>query len=136
MIKPWYGFSVLSLLLYGFWGYWGTLSSAEVGSRSANFYTAVGAMLVGVVCLSLMAFKLTYTPKGMMYGVLTGAATGLGTLFFLAALRQGPAIPVVMITALYPLVSTFLLVYFGSQTLTTKQFLGIVFSLIALVLLS
>ncbi|WP_367607821.1 EamA family transporter [Legionella sp. W05-934-2] len=136
MIKPWYGFTFISLILYGFWGFWGAKTSAEVGARSANFYAAVGTFVVGLLCITLMNFKPVFTVKGMTYGVLTGAATGIGTLFFLAALRLGPAIPIIIITALYPLVSTVLLIIFFDQTITLKQFIGIIFSLVALVLLS
>lgn len=136
MIKPWHGFSFLTLMLYGLWGFWGAKTSAEVGAKSANFYSALGTFIIGMCCFALMNFKPVYTMKGMTYGLLTGAATGIGTIFFIAALRIGPAIPIVVITALYPLISTILLILFFNQTITVKQIIGIVFSLIALVLLS
>jgi bacterial/archaeal transporter family protein len=136
MIKPWYGPTIASLLLYGLWGYWGAKTSSEVGARAANFYSAFGTFIIGMVCLAMMHFKPSFTLKGASFGLLTGASTGLGTLFFIQALRKGPAIPVVMITALYPLVTTFLLVIFYHQTLTIKQMLGVTLSLIALILLA
>ena len=123
-------------MLYGLWGFWGAKTSAEVGAKSANFYAALGTFAIGLLCFSLMNFKPVFTVKGMTYGMLTGAATGIGTIFFIAALRVGPAIPIVVITALYPLVSTFLMILFFNQTVTLKQLVGIIFSLIALVLLS
>ena len=136
MIKPWYGFSFFSLMLYGLWGFLGAKTSAEVGAKSAIFYSAIGSFAIGLLCFALMSFKPAFTAKGLTYGVLTGATTGIGTLFFIAALRVGPAIPIVMITALYPLVSTVLLVVFFDQSLSAKQMLGIAFSLVALILLS
>ena len=136
MIKPWYGATFASLMLYGFWGYWGAKTSAEVGARAANFYSAFGTFIIGVVCLAMLHFKPAFTLKGASFGLLTGASTGLGTLFFIQALRKGPAIPVVMITALYPLVTTLLLVVFYNQTLSVRQLLGVLFSLIALILLA
>lgn len=135
MVKPWHSATFLSLMLYGLWGFWGAKTSVELGARSALFYSAIGTMVIGLLCVAMMHFKPAFTVKGMGYGMLTGAATGIGTLFFIAAIRKGPAVPVVMITALYPMITTVLLLIFANQTITTKELLGICFSLIGLMLL-
>lgn len=136
MIKPWYMFTFISLIFFGLWGFLGAKTSAEVCAKSATFYSALGTFIVAISCILFMDFEPGFNTKGLTYGVLTGMATGLGTLFFIGALRQGPAIPIVTITALYPLVSTVLMVVFLNHSITLKQAIGILLSLFAIVLLS
>lgn len=136
MFPQWYYLSFLALVLYGLWGFWGTLTAAAVDSQSGMFYTSIGTLLAGIICLFLLKFKLQVNWSGVSYGTLTGLATGIGTIFFIAALRKGPAIPVVMVTALYPLITTILCLIFLHQTISVRQIFGIVCSITALLLLA
>lgn len=136
MFKSWQFYTLLAFLSYGSWGFWGAKTSTEVGARSAIIYSSLGTLLVAILCLSLLHFKPHFSVKGFSYGMLTGLSTGLGTVFFISALRAGPPIRVVIITSLYPLVTTALLVFFFNQTLTLRIIAGIACSLLAIVLLS
>ena len=136
MFQKWQLFTFLAFLFYGSWGFWGAKTSAEVGAKSAIIYSSLGTLCVALLALVLLHFKPQFSIKGISFGMLTGISTGLGTIFFIAALRIGTAIPIVIITALYPLVTTLLLILFFHQTLNLRIIIGIILSTLAIVLLS
>lgn len=133
---PWYFPSILALFMYGFWGYWGAKATSLIQPLSIAFYSSLGVLLAGAVALFLLDFKPEFCIKGSAYGLLNGLANGLGCLFFIMALRSGPAMPVILITSMYPLITLFLSVMFLKQTITFKQTIGMCFALLALIFLS
>jgi transporter family protein len=60
----------------------------------------------------------------------------VGFLTFFAALEQGKASTVVTLSALYPVVTILLSIAFLHEKLTMRQVTGIVFALVASVLLA
>lgn len=135
-VSPWYFPSIISLFLYGFWGFWGAKASSIIQPLSIAFYSSLGVLLAGAVALFLLDFKPEFCIKGSAYGLLNGLANGLGCLFFIIALRNGPAMPVILITSMYPLITLFLSVIFLKQSITPKQMIGMCFAVLALIFLS
>ncbi|KTC85126.1 EamA family transporter [Legionella brunensis] len=133
-LSSWYYPSLVALCLYGAWGYWGTRASSFINPLSITFYSSLGVLISGVLALVLLDFKLELSPKGGVYGFLNGLASGIACIFFIVALRKGPAMPVVLITSMYPLVTLILCMLFLKQGITFKQILGMVFALVALIL--
>jgi len=130
--RHWILFTLLSLLCYGFWGYFGNLTAKYTNAYSALFFSSIGTFAAGLICLSLLHFQPAFSAKGTMYGMLTGLATGVGTLFFIAALRSGSTAPTVFITALYPVVTLLLCVFLLNEHLTLKHVIGMVLALMAI----
>ncbi|MBT4963198.1 MAG: EamA family transporter [Francisellaceae bacterium] len=54
--------------------------------------------------------------------------------FFNAALQRGPAVSVIMIASLYPVVTALLCVMFLNQSLSIKQGIGIILTMVVLYL--
>ncbi len=129
-------FTFFSLMFFGLWGFLGAKTSTEICAKSATFYSALGFFIVAIFFILIMDFQPSFNTKGIAYAILSGVTTGLGTLFFIVALQKGPAIPIVTITALYPMVSTLLMIIFLNHTITVKQTAGILMSLFAIVLLA
>lgn len=134
MTNSWFLLSIIALLLYGSWGFWGAKAAPLIDSTSASFYSSLGVLLAGLICLSMLSFKPPMPAKGTLYSVLNGFSTGIACIFFIAALKRGPAVPVVMITALYPIVTTIMCVIFLEHQLSTRQILGIICTMMALFL--
>ena len=132
MFPQWLRLSMLCMGLYGLWGFWGAKAARLIDPKSVLFFSSLGTMIIGVLCFYLLHFRPAVTAKGVTFSILTGVCTGLGTIFFIAALRQGPVIPVVMTTALYPVVTLVLAVIFLHDHLTLTQWAGVIFSLIAI----
>jgi len=134
--SSWYLPSMVSLLLYGCWCYWGARASSLIAPLSTTFYSSLGVLFSGLLPLILLGFKPELSAKGSMYGLLNGFANGIACIFFIMALRKGPAMPVILVTSMYPFITLVLCMVFLKQGLTLKQGIGMVFALIALILLA
>ncbi|KTD05315.1 EamA family transporter [Fluoribacter gormanii] len=132
--SSWYYPSLIALCLYGAWGYWGTRASSFINPLSITFYSSIGVLISGIIALVLLDFKLDLCPKGSTYGLLNGLASGIACIFFILALRNGPTMPVVLVTSMYPMITLLLSVVFLKQGLTLKHGLGMVFAILALIL--
>ena len=136
MSMSWGLLSIITLMLYGIWGFWGAKAAPLIDSTSGAFYSSLGVLLSGVVCLFILNFSPAPVGKGSFYSVLNGLSTGLGCIFFIAALQKGPAVPVVMITALYPVITSLMCVIFLKASLNIKQVVGIFLTIVVLYLFS
>lgn len=129
-------YTFLSLVLYGLWGFFGAKTSTFLSPRLAVFFSGIGSAVIGFLCFPLTHLKIQSSFQGATFGIITGASTALGTIFFIAALQKGPQIPVVMMTALYPMITILLLFLFDNDHLSMHQIIGIILSIIALILLN
>lgn len=133
-LSSWYYPSFVALCLYGAWGYWGTRASNFISPLSITFYSSIGVLISGIIALVLLDFKPDLCAKGGAYGLLNGLASGIACIFFILALRNGPTMPVVLVTSMYPMITLMLCMIFLKQGLTLKQGLGMVFAIVALIL--
>lgn len=135
-ISTWFLPSFVALCLYGAWGYWGARASSFINPLSITFYSSLGVLISGIFALVLLDFKPELSAKGSIYGLLNGLASGIACIFFIFALRKGPAMPVVLITSMYPAITLILCMIFLKQGVTLKQTLGMCFAFLALILFS
>ncbi|HAT1882194.1 TPA: EamA family transporter [Legionella pneumophila] len=134
--STWYFPSLAALFLYGAWGYWGTRAANFINPLSITFYSSIGVLISGMIALILLDFKPELSVKGSTYGLLNGLANGIACIFFILALRNGPTMPVVLVTSMYPMITLIFCMIFLKQELSIKQGLGMVFALTALILFS
>lgn len=132
----WLIFAVITLLMWGLWGFFPKLATSYMDPKSVLVYEVIGTLIVGIVVLSLLRFKPEVHTKGITFAILTGISGGVGLLFFLFAISRGKASIVVTTTALYPLVTIILASLLLKEPITLKQGIGIIFALIAMLLLS
>ncbi len=135
-MEKWLLYSLLALFIYGLWGFFPKLAVTYIKPLSALIYEIPGAIAVGIIALVIAGFRLDCHPKGIMYAFLTGFCGMLGTLFFLAAAKQGRISIVVSMTALYPLITIILAAIFLKEPLTIKQIAGMALALAAILLMS
>jgi len=135
-MNDWFFFSVAALLLWGLWGFFPKLAVNYIDPKSALVYNTIGTVIIGAIVFFLAGFKLEFNTNGITFAILAGAAGALGGLFFLYAVSKGSLPVVVTATALYPIVTIGLAFLILKEPITLKQGLGILFSLIAIMLLS
>lgn len=135
-MDTWLIATFLSLVIYGFWGFFPKIAVAYINPQSALIYEVAGAMLIGLITLYLISFRPDTHPKGVLFAILTGVAGMLGTLFYFAAASKGKITVVVSMTALYPLITILLAAIFLKEPVTVKQIFGMFFALLAIVLLA
>ncbi len=138
----WLVWALLSLLTYSFWGVFNALAARHISANSVLFCSAVGYFFVGLVALAFIGFKPSLSVhslanRGVIYGLLVGLATGLGGLFLLVSLhRGGSASIVVPLTSIYPLATVLFNLVFLHDSITLRQGIGILLSVIGVTLLS
>ena len=129
--------AVLSVAFWGLWGFFGKLSSGGLPPRSVLFIESLVGLLIAACWMAANGFKFEATAaKAPLYAILTGIALGFGQMFFFVALSRGKASIVILMTALYPLVTIALSFLFLKEGVTWTQGLGIALALAAIPLLS
>lgn len=134
----WFALSLICLLIYGLWGFLSKLLSTELNTPSLLVYSLIGSALAIPLYLITYWDSISFEwENGWTYlGILVGIFTSSGAFFFFSAIGKGEASQVVVITSLYPLVSTILALIFLKEAVTVSQILGIILCLAGIILLS
>ncbi|MFH1242723.1 MAG: EamA family transporter [Pseudomonadota bacterium] len=135
-MKEWILPTFGAFILWGFWGFIPKVTTRYIDPRSAIVYEVLGGILVATVVFCLLNFRLETHPKGILLAITTGVLGFLGALLFLVAVSKGPVTLVATLSALYPVISITLAVFLLNETVTLKQGVGIVFALIAMILVA
>lgn len=135
-MDKWLFFSLLAFLFWGLWGFFPKIASNCISSENILIYQTLGCLLVVIFIPFLLKFQIEFNLKGVLFSFLGGVAGTLGSLFFLYAVRMGKLSAVITITALYPVVTILLAVFFLKEVLSLKQIAGIILALISIVLIA
>ena len=135
-MEIWFIYSILAMVLWGFWGFLPKLSLAHINPQSAQIWQSLGGAIAAVIYLFFVSKTLQTAPLGIASGIATGLFAFGGTLCFIFALSIGKSSVVVMMTALYPLVTMLLSFIFLHETLTITNMIGVIFAIIAIMLFS
>jgi uncharacterized membrane protein len=96
----------------------------------------LGMLPVAVGMLLHMRGKLDRDRIGISYGLLSGIATGLGTLGYFAALREQDASVVTPLTGVFPILTVALAFVVLRERLNKVQMGGMLLALASIVILS
>jgi uncharacterized membrane protein len=96
----------------------------------------LGMLPVAFGMLLQMRGNLDRKPGGVTYGLLSGVATGLGTLGYYAALREQNASVVTPITGVFPVLTVVLAFVVLRERLNKVQMGGMLLALASIVILS
>ena len=135
-MKTWYFYALTTVLVWGIWGVFSKLASAHSRPRQMLIFQSVGVLAFTLVVLGIEKFRIEPSLAGFSWSFAAGFFTFIGFLTFFAALDHGKASTVVTLSALYPVVTILLSIAFLHEKLTMRQVAGIVFALIASVLLA
>lgn len=135
-MKIWYLYAVLTVVMWGIWGVFSKLAAAHARPRQMLIFQSIGVLAFAILVLAIEKFKVERSLPGFGWSFAAGFFTFIGFLTFFAALEQGKASTVVTLSALYPVVTIVLSILFLHEKLTMRQVSGIVFALVASVLLA
>jgi len=114
------------------------LAANRIGAKGV-FWEMIG-YAPAVILYSLIVFKLKNLVQadklGIGLAIFTGAVGSFGWIGWYFLLTKGEASTVVPLTALYPALTAVLAFIFLHESVTSSKLLGILFSLIAIYLLS
>lgn len=135
-VMSWPAYSIIVMVGWGFWGFFSTLASRSMGSYEAVVYSFLGSSVVVVAMVLRKGFPSSVGTGGAIAAFLVGVIATLSFVPYVIALSKGKAAIVVPLVALYPIVTIFLSFLFLHETLTVRQFFGVVLAMLAVVLLS
>ncbi len=135
-MNSWQLFTMLTLLMWGIWGFGSKLAANAVPPKAALLFQCVGVLAFSMVILASERFHVTWNKPGFGWAFLAGFFAFVGFLTYFAALEEGPTSVVVVVTSLYPLVTIVLSLAFLHERLNLRQGVGIVLAVVAAVILS
>jgi bacterial/archaeal transporter family protein len=134
--SAWLWFALIVLLSWGIVGLLQKLSTNYLSAEWALVWLAVGFFVLEP-WLYPGHVLFTYPLRSSGWALLGGVLNALGAWALLAALKSGGKASIVApFTALYPVVVVFLAPIVLHESITLRQAVGVVFALIAVVLLS
>lgn len=135
-MSSWYLPAFLAFALWGLWAFIPKLTVQYIDPRSALFFQAVGAFAFGLVVLASLGFRPMLHERALPLALLTGVLGVGGGLAYLYAVARGPVILISILTALYPALTVLLAYVFLGETVSPRQWLGIILAAIAIVLIA
>ena len=120
-----------------FWGVWSfipKITTRYISPMSAMVYETIGAMIVGLVVLTLVDFKPDFHVKGICLAITTGILGLTGALCFLFAVKSGKVSVVAMFTSLSPVITIILGCLLLKEPLSLKEGMGILSAFVAIIL--
>lgn len=133
-------FSLLTILLWGLWGFFGKLALER---KMAPITVFLAETLVSAVIAVLFFVAVVYRSHDQpplystvnVYGILSGVALAVGLLFYYLALQGGNVSIVVPLTATYPVVAVLLGYVLLSERPTALQWIGAILVVVGAALL-
>jgi bacterial/archaeal transporter family protein len=125
----WKAYAALSALFAALTAIFGKLGVSEINSDLATFLRTIVVLGISAVIISARnewQNPAGLSPRGMVFLVLSGMATGLSWLCYYRALQSGPASRVAPIDKLSVVIVVILAVSFLGERLTWKVGLGAV----------
>jgi drug/metabolite transporter (DMT)-like permease len=123
-----------------FWGVWGAMIElpGRAGFPATLVYIVWALTMIpcAIAALAIIRWKLEYDIKSIFYGMAIGLTGAGGQIILFQALASGPAYLVFPIISLSPAVTVLLSVAFLKERTTKKHWVGIVFALLAIVMMS
>ncbi|MBI1934444.1 DMT family transporter [Candidatus Peregrinibacteria bacterium] len=134
-MPQWFLYSLVVMVGWGVWGFFGKLASHTIGPFGAVFYTMLGwVFMVGILTL-FRGIPFPVAGRGAFFSFIVGIIASLVFIPFILALSKGRASMVVTVTALYPLVTLILAFLFLHETITVRQCFGVLLAILAVILL-
>jgi transporter family protein len=132
----WLWYALLGIFLWGLWGFLSKIGSGTASPMQMQILFTLGMLPVAVGMLVQMRGKLDRDRAGITYGLLSGIATGVGTLGYFAALREQDASVVTPLTGIFPVLTVILAFVILRERLNKVQMGGMLLALASIVILT
>ena len=133
----WIPYALVATLMWGFWGFFAKIAADKIGSGYTFLASFLGSLLL--LPIYMLLFGKGFAKNVNAYYLLAAAAgisASLGTPFFYKAVSITESSSVVVLTSLYPIITTILAIGVLREALTIKKLLGIALAFMGAVLIS
>lgn len=135
-MKAWILPTIGTIICWGFWSFIPKITTRYIDPKSAVIYEVIGGVFLSVVVLAAMKFQVQTHPKGIALAASAGLLGFVGALCFLYAVSKGPVSVIAPLSSLYPILAVILAIVFLNEALTIKQGIGILFAVVAVILVA
>lgn len=132
----WLWYALLGIFLWGLWGFLSKVGSGTASPMQMQILFTLGMLPVAIGMLVQMGGRLDRDRAGIAYGLLSGIATGVGTLGYFAALHDQDASVVTPLTGIFPVLTVILAFLVLRERLNKVQMGGMLLALASIVILS
>lgn len=132
----WVQFSLFAMLIWGVWGFLGKIALNNLDWKVVYIFGGIGQMIVYLIFFVTARPSLTFSGNSTYYALIFGALGVLANIPFYQALNLGKASIVLPVSNLYPIITIILAVALLREQLTVTQGVGIMFGMVAIVLIS
>ena len=132
----WIWYALLCIFWWGLWGFLSKIGSVTASPLQMQILFTLGMLPVAAAMVLQVRGKLDRNRAGVTYGLLSGVATGIGTLGYYAALKTQDASVVTPVTGLFPLLTVLLAFFVLRERLNNVQLAGMALALASIVILS
>jgi len=136
VIMNWLMFSIITIICWGLWGFFTKLASAYLNWHQIFLVTNTISFAVSLLIFIVLKPSINVSSSGFNYALIAGLMGSLALISFNVAIKEGKAIIVVPLTALYPVVTAVLSYLILHEEITLTKGLGITLALVAIVLVS
>jgi bacterial/archaeal transporter family protein len=132
-------FAGLTILLWGFWGFFGKLAMEQNMAPTSVFLAEVFTSAVCAVPVLLILWRkheaASLDTSWNVFGLASGAGLALGLFCYYCALEKSQASILVPLTAMYPAVSVLLSYALLHERPHVSQWIGVIFVIAGAILL-
>src|SRR6267142_3171243 len=132
----WLWYALLGIFWWGLWGFLSKIGSEKASPMQMQILFTLGMLPVALGMLVQMRGKLDRNRGGISYGLLSGIATGLGTLGYYAALRDQNASVVTPLTGVFPVLTVVLAFVVLRERQKQVQLARLLLALASIIILS
>jgi transporter family protein len=132
----WFQFSLFAMLIWGVWGFLGKIALNNLDWKVVYIFSGIGQLIVYLVFFVAARPSLAFSGNSTYYALIFGALGVLANVPFYQALSLGKASIVLPVSNLYPIITILLAVALLREQLTVTQGVGIIFGMLAIVLIS
>jgi transporter family protein len=126
----------LTLVLWGFWGFFGKLAAVHIDWKQSATFFAIGLVIPAFVLYLYDRPAVNIMNVGSWYAIVSGIVALLGLVAMYAAFQKAEASLVVTITALYPLFTILLSTCLLKERITMSEGLGMFLAVVGIVLMT
>jgi len=135
-MKEWLMPTLGAVICWAGWAFLPKIALQRLDPKSILIYEVLGGLTIGFLVLANINYKLELDLEASSIAFASGALNILGVFCYLQAIAKGKVALVSTISALYPLLVIILAMFFLQESLTSKQFLGAAFGIVAITLLA
>jgi transporter family protein len=135
-MSAWVWAGLACCAMWGLSRFFPKLATQHIDPQSAFAFEVAGEAIIAVAILAGAGFRPNLQLRGVSYALLAGVFGGLGVYAYLLGAQRGHVSQLVIVSALYPVITVLLGVLVLGEPFSARQLAGLVLALAAILLVA